>query len=177
MQQRSAQLYPSVTVQPLRGETDLHCAATRRFLTLWREGLREGPWNAARILEILDLCLADRLYVVDCARSDRYEMREQGQAVRDILGINNIGKAFRFNDANPTNGRLMAYYKSVTGLGLPMICSGTLEHFNKPQVRFESVDLPVYTAHGKVTHIVGVMDVLEPNDPLGALSADAPAKH
>jgi len=119
--------------------------------------------------DIIDhACMAANIFFLEVISIGSYRYKVCGEEVTQIVGGNNSGKVFTYI-AEPADQKdeqcneLVSYYDKIIADRCCKTCNGHFTITNKYIRNFESIDCPLTNEQGKITHIVGVIDLLPTN--------------
>ncbi|MEO3433101.1 hypothetical protein [Inquilinus sp. CAU 1745] len=90
-----------------------------------------------------------------------FTFRLYGEEAIHILGVNPSGMSVRTFSMERYGYDLEEYYRTVCDSRRCYRCSGRLAMAAREHFRFESVDCPLTDAAGGISHIIGVIDLIE----------------
>ena len=103
---------------------------------------------------------ASNIYLIKVLGTDNYEYRLNGDQVARLVGNTKQGVKFTLDDDLPSRRTLAAYCHEICESKAPRRCDGTLMLPDRGETAFESLDCPLISDNGEVTHIIGAIAAL-----------------
>ncbi len=105
--------------------------------------------------------VAPYIYLIEILSNGRFLYRLIGEKVIELVGQNQANTIFDIKDTHSELLDLALYFQTIVDTKHAMKCHGTLALFSRNLQNFESFDCPLTDVQGNITHILGVITVID----------------
>lgn len=104
--------------------------------------------------------LAPSVYIIEVLDKDRFLYRLNGEQVVQIVGTSMRGHEITPDDPLVENRLFLQYLQKLVKSRVCWRCSGKADVFGKGYLAFETVDCPIADENGAITHVIGVIALI-----------------
>ncbi len=122
----------------------------------WRFAGAVPQWQHFDILEHRGII--NHLFMVAVLSPVRFQFRICGEASAAIVGRDNTHVVLECGQGGQF-GPLACHYAEVVKARQPRKCHGSFHYLDQGLVDFESIDCPLSDAQGRITHLIGCLDI------------------
>lgn len=132
-----------------------------RHLYDWWASANGGRMPARRMFDIVEhKPIVANVFLTEVTPEGEFVFKLMGEEVIRIVGRNNTGQRVKSEAMGEYGHALHDYYRSIVETGRCKRCEGSLLFAGKQFLRFEAVDCPLAGPDGRVSAIIGVMDIV-----------------
>lgn len=104
---------------------------------------------------------AQNIFLINVIDKETFEYRVQGEEVIALIGRRNAGKVFSVGDEDKGMNNFAQFLSEMVEHKKAMHSYGTLEAHGKSYLKFEAFDFPLFDETGNVSHVVGVLTLID----------------